>query len=99
MERKPLTDDREPMSLLGKFRKLYGSDRTLLTGTIRQSSFSMPGASIKSEVLSDELEKESQKVRSMYEIDNRMSWVNGRLSGTENQSGVIEVSVSDESEL
>lgn len=59
----------------------------------------MPGASTKSEVLSDELEKESQKVRSMYEIDDRVSWVNGRLSGTENQSGLIKEPILDEPEL
>jgi hypothetical protein len=71
----------------------------MLTGTIRQSSFSMPRASTKSEILSDELEKESLKVRSMYEIGNPMSWVNGQLSATEIQSGVIEASIPDEPEL
>ena len=60
----------------------------------------MLAASTRSKILSDELEKESQKVRSMYEIGNSMSWVNGRLSSAENQSGVIEEeAIIDEPEM
>jgi hypothetical protein len=41
-------------------------------------------------LLSDELEMESQKVRSMYEIGQSMDWANGRLSAPEITTSKLE---------
>jgi hypothetical protein len=50
----------------------------------RQPSFSML-ASPSIRVLSDDLEKESQKVRSMYETGSKDDWQDGRYSATASQ--------------
>jgi hypothetical protein len=52
-----------------------------------------------SKLLSKELELESQKVRSMYEIGQSTNWVNGRLPAPFRSTAMVEEeSVVDESE-
>ncbi len=55
-------------------------------------------ATSNSKLLSEELEKESQKVRSMYEIGQSTDWLNGRLSVIGDSSLVEEEAIIDESE-
>jgi hypothetical protein len=55
----------------------------------RQPSFSMP-ASPSIRVLSDDLEKESQKVRSMYETGSNHDWQDGRYSAMASQPHIGE---------
>jgi hypothetical protein len=68
------------------------------TSESRQASNSMVISS-NSKLLSEELELESQKVRSMYEIGQSMEWVNGRLPASFISTAMVEEeTVDDESE-
>jgi hypothetical protein len=52
-----------------------------------------------SKLLSEELELESQKVRSMYEIGQSTEWINGRLPASFISAAMVEEeTVVDESE-
>jgi hypothetical protein len=55
--------------------------------------------STNSKLLSEELELESQKVRSMYEIGQSTEWANGRLSASLISTAMVEEeTLPDESE-
>jgi hypothetical protein len=71
----------------GMFNASY-EQGSLLMG-IRQPSFSML-ASPSIKVLSDDLEKESKKVRSMYEQGAGLDWEDGKYAATVKRANVEE---------
>jgi hypothetical protein len=66
--------------------------------TIRQPSFSML-ASPSIKILSDDLEKESKKVRSMYEQGSGLDWEDGKYAAMFKRSNIEEPVVEEEPAL
>jgi hypothetical protein len=74
--------------LLGGKKALNGRHRPEFIG--RQPTLSMLATSTYNSSLSEELERESQKVRSMYEIGQSTDWRNGRVSTIGNHNSLDE---------
>jgi len=66
--------------------------------TIREPSFSML-ASPSIKILSDDLEKESKKVRSMYGQGSGLDWEDGKYAAMSKRSNIEEPVVEEEPAL
>jgi hypothetical protein len=75
-----------------------GMDKQQMLMTIRQPSFSML-ASPSIKILSDDLEKESKKVRSMYEQGSGLDWEDGKYAAKFKRSNIETPVVEEEPAL